>query len=91
MHNNSGTQICDEHINAEFKKKSASFLKAEYMLNDSPAFSRTGVDEKTECSVLLLIEADYYDNMSKADFIDSIEFSVSVLKYSDEKFSRVYG
>ena len=91
MHNNSGTQICDEHINAEFKKKSASFLKAEYMLNDSPAFSRTGIDEKTECSVLLLIEADYYDSMSQADFIDSIEFSVSVLKYSDEKFSRVYG
>ena len=91
MHNNSGTQICDEHINAEFKKPSADFLEVEYMLNESPAFSRTGIDEKTDCSVLLLIEADYYDSMSEADFIDSIEFNVSVLKYSDEKFSRVYG
>ena len=91
MHNNSGTQICDEHINAEFKKPSADFLEVEYMLNESPAFSRTGIDEKTECSVLLLIEADYYDSMSEAEFFDSIEFNVSVLKYSDEKFSRVYG
>ena len=91
MHNNSCTQICDEHINAEFKKPSADFLEVEYMLNESPAVSRTGIDEKTDCSVLLLIEADYYDSMSEAEFFDSIEFNVSVLKYSDEKFSRVYG
>ena len=91
IHNDSGTEVCDMHIKAEFKKLSAEFIEAEYRLNESPAFARTDIDEKTEDSVLLLVEKEYYESRTEEEFIDSIDFSVSVLKYSDEKFSRVYG
>lgn len=91
IHNDSGTEVCDMHIKAEFKKPSAGFIEAEYRLNESPAFARTDIDEKMEDSVLLLVEKEYYESGTEEEFIDSIDFSVSVLKYSDEKFSRVYG
>lgn len=91
IHNDSGTEVCDMHIKAEFKKPSAGFIEAEYRLNESPAFARTDIDEKTEDSVLLLVEKEYYESGTEEEFINSIDFSVSVLKYSDEKFSRVYG
>lgn len=91
IHNDSGTEVCDMHIKAEFKKHSAGFIEAEYRLNESPAFARTDIDEKTKDSVLLLVEKEYFESRTEEDFIDSIDFSVSVLKYSDEKFSRVYG
>ena len=91
IHNDSGTEVCDMHIKAEFKKLSAGFIEAEYRLNESPAFDRTDIDEKTEDSFLLLVEKEYYESRTEEEFIDSIDFSVSVLKYSDEKFSRVYG
>ena len=91
IHNDSGTEVCDMHIKAEFKKPSAGFIEAEYRLNESPAFARTDIDEKMEDSVLLLVEKEYYESGTEEEFINSIDFSVSVLKYSDEKFSRVYG
>lgn len=91
IHNDSGTEVCDMRIKAEFKKPSAGFIEAEYRMNESPAFARTDIDEKTEDSVLLLVEKEYYESRTEGEFIDSIDFSVSVLKYSDEKFSRVYG
>lgn len=91
IHNDSGTEVCDMHIKAEFKKPSAGFIEAEYRLNESPAFARTDIDEKTEDTVLLLVEKEYYESGTEEEFINSIDFSVSVLKYSDEKFSRVYG
>lgn len=84
------TSVCDIIVNVKTSEKGVYF-KCNTVENESPAFDRTAPGESRNYEVSVLTEKSYVNGMSEDDFLSSLTFSAKALKYSDEKFERVYG
>lgn len=87
--NDEDVAVCDEKINVKLNSNKI-FFRCERKINDSPAFSRIPAHSVSRSTIRIIVEAGYFDSMDENDFLNQLTFKTSVIKYSDEKFSRVY-